>query len=229
MRRRAKASRKDGSPRSSWKQFASTEVGDESGIDQESGIGYGGTADEFRFGVGSKHGAIDCESGHGNRSCEHEHRCERHILDSRQRDAKAFVYNTGATITDNGDYLHSNGGRVPASPAAGTNYFYGSPSGSASGASNTLTQTISQATLNAYTGLLDSIDAGTATYNLSAWLGGYYNQNDNARVTITFQTAAGVTVGTPVTIGPVILADRATNLSEMLSRSSTGAVPRELF
>ena len=95
----------------------------------------------------------------------------------------------------------------------GLNLFSGGPADSAS----SLTQTVN---LTHYAG---SIDKNHATYKLSAWLGGYADQGDNATVTVTFQDALGSALGTG-SIGPVTASDRS-NLTGLLPRSSDGTVP----
>ncbi len=67
------------------------------------------------------------------------------------------------------------------------------------------------------------IDAGTQSYNLSGYFGGYTLQDDNAQLKITFRSAADNVTGT-TTIGPVFAADRG-NVSGLLARSATGTVP----
>ena len=68
-----------------------------------------------------------------------------------------------------------------------------------------------------------SIDTGHVTYALSGWLGGYQDQEDNATLTVTFQNASGVILGTG-SIGPVTAADRK-DATGLLQRSSNGTVP----
>ena len=68
-----------------------------------------------------------------------------------------------------------------------------------------------------------AIDAGTATYDLSGWLGGYGSQNDRADVVATFLNASGASLGT-AEIGPVTNTMRS-NTTEFLQQSSTGAIP----
>ena len=89
--------------------------------------------------------------------------------------------------------------------------------GGASDATSSLTQTVN---VNQYS---SAIDASQVTYVLSGWLGGYSSQDDSATLTVTFQNAAGVALGTG-SIGPVLASDRA-DVTGLLSRSSAGAVP----
>jgi hypothetical protein len=67
------------------------------------------------------------------------------------------------------------------------------------------------------------IDAGTLTATLSADLGGFSTQGDNAAVTATFLSPAGAQLGT-LTVGPVTAADRS-NTTQLLHRSAARTVP----
>jgi hypothetical protein len=80
------------------------------------------------------------------------------------------------------------------------------------------TQVVSVATYAA------AIDAGTDPVALSALLGGYTSQNDNAAVVATFLDVNNAPLGTPLTIGPVDAAARM-NLSTLLPESTTGTLP----
>nr|WP_246158496.1 hypothetical protein [Catellatospora sichuanensis] len=68
-----------------------------------------------------------------------------------------------------------------------------------------------------------AIDAGTARYDVAAWLGGYADQNDTAQLSVAFRNAAGQTLST-VVLGPVTAAQRA-NTTGLLARTATGTVP----
>lgn len=68
-----------------------------------------------------------------------------------------------------------------------------------------------------------AIDAGNSTYEISGYLGGWQDQDDNAVLKITFKNADGEEVGTD-SIGPVTAADRG-NVTGMLPRSANGSVP----
>lgn len=68
-----------------------------------------------------------------------------------------------------------------------------------------------------------AIDAGSVTYSLSGWLGGYGSQNDNAAVVATFYNQSGSQLATSQ-IGPVMATDRS-DTTEFLQRSAAGAVP----
>ncbi len=116
----------------------------------------------------------------------------------------------GWTITSGDPNLvcYTNDGGFPDSSAPGAQpgngYFTGGQRGSSS-----MTQTVNVAADAA------AIDAGTATYNLSGWLGGYSSQNDRADVVATFLNSSGGAVGS-TQIGPVTAADRG-NTSDSCS------------
>ncbi|MFA6900249.1 MAG: hypothetical protein WC256_08590 [Desulfurivibrionaceae bacterium] len=67
------------------------------------------------------------------------------------------------------------------------------------------------------------IDAGTATYDFSGWLGGYSAQGDNTVLALTFYSGTGQALGA-TSLGPVTPADRQ-NTTGLLQRSTTGAPP----
>jgi hypothetical protein len=93
-------------------------------------------------------------------------------------------------------------------------FFGGGPSNSRMWQTINLTSTISP--------LL--IDNNTVWFNLSAWIGGFENQDDNARVTLTFTNQANVIVGSTTTIGPILAADRG-NVTSLLFRQANGLIP----
>ena len=68
------------------------------------------------------------------------------------------------------------------------------------------------------------IDSQTVKFNLSAWIGGYATQDDNAVVSVTFADASMQVVGNTTSIGPVLAADRA-SISELLFRQASAFVP----
>ena len=100
---------------------------------------------------------------------------------------------------------------TPGPTKRGKNYFYGGPSASIS----TGTQVIKVGT--------GGISAGRVSYVLSAWLGGYSDQPDNARLMATFESSAGTVLKT-VTLGPVTVGQRH-DVSGLFLRQSTGKVP----
>jgi uncharacterized protein (TIGR03437 family) len=101
----------------------------------------------------------------------------------------------------------------PAPPDQGKLYFYGGPSNPASTGYQDID--VSQGAA--------AIDAGTVTYALSAWLGGYSTQNDGMMLTVKFMNWSGTTLST-VVLGPVLAPERA-NLTEMIKKSSNGTMP----
>jgi hypothetical protein len=101
----------------------------------------------------------------------------------------------------------------PGPPARGANYFAGGDNNASSSAAQTINVAAGAAT----------IDAGTAAYSLSAWLGGFSTQDDNATLTVTFRNAGATAIGS-ATIGPVTAADRG-SATGMLLRNAAGAVP----
>jgi hypothetical protein len=101
----------------------------------------------------------------------------------------------------------------PGVAAGGANFFSGGPSNASSSASQVIDISAGFA----------SIDLGTVGFDLSAYLGGYDGQNDNAVLTISFLDAVSAVLG-GATLGPVSNLDRgfATGL---LFRSTSGFVP----
>ena len=81
----------------------------------------------------------------------------------------------------------------------------------------TATQTVSTAHL------AGRIDRGTATYELSGWLGGYGAQADRAEVVATFRDRDGASLAS-ARIGPVTAADRG-GVTALLRRATAGRVP----
>ncbi len=95
----------------------------------------------------------------------------------------------------------------------GSNFFAGGPSNGFSSATQTIN--VSQEAT--------AISAGTASYTLSGYLGGFASQDDNAVFSATFLGANGSILGTGQ-IGSVFAADRG-DQTGLLFRSSGGAVP----
>jgi hypothetical protein len=102
---------------------------------------------------------------------------------------------------------------TPGPTKRGKNYFYGGPSAMLS----TGTQVITVGT--------GGISSGRVSYVLSAWLGGYSDQPDNAQLIVTFENSAGTALKTR-TIGPVTVAQRH-DVSGLFFRQHTGKVPAE--
>lgn len=101
----------------------------------------------------------------------------------------------------------------PGPPGRGSQFFYG---GHASG-NSLASQDINVAARTS------DIDTGSLICNLAGWLGGFQNQNDNARLTASFLDANGQSIGS-LGIGPLLAADR-TNITQMLFRSAATRVP----
>ena len=72
--------------------------------------------------------------------------------------------------------------------------------------------------------LSTGIDAGTVTYNFSAWIGGWQSQGDNGVVSVQFRDAAGATLATSA-LGPVTPSQRNTTTS-LIKGSRLGKVPK---
>lgn len=101
----------------------------------------------------------------------------------------------------------------PGPPDRGSFYFYGGTSNALSSATQDV-DVASAATL---------IDAGNVRYSLSAWIGGFTTQEDNAVLTVQFRNFSGTVLGS-TTLGPVTSADR-NGVSALLQRSQNGGVP----
>lgn len=114
-------------------------------------------------------------------------------------------------------YAPSNDGVValtdPGPSDRGKNYF----SGGVNSALSSMTQTVD---ISAASALLSQ---GNIQFTLSAWLGGFLNQDDNAKVTVQFVSANGQVLGT-AGVGPVLAAERH-NVNGLVQRSTTGKVP----
>jgi hypothetical protein len=95
----------------------------------------------------------------------------------------------------------------------GKNFFAGGPEDAVS----TGTQLIDISQMAAV------LDGGNTSYTLSAYLGGYQDQDDNAVLSIQFQDANGKALG-QAQIGPVMAADR-NNATGLLPRATQGKVP----
>lgn len=116
---------------------------------------------------------------------------------------------------DDSDYMAVTS---PGPSDRGKNYFYG---GLDSGSTPNTVTSASQKIDVAPGGPLFA--TGTIKFTLSAYLGGWSDQNDNAKLTIQFLSATGQTLGT-ASVGPVLSADR-NGATELLKRSTTGTVP----
>ena len=114
-------------------------------------------------------------------------------------------------------YAPSNGGYIaltdPGPSDRGKNYF----SGGLNNALSSMTQTVD---ISAASPLLSQ---GNIQFTLSAWLGGFLNQDDNAKLTIQFVSANGQVLST-ASVGPLLAAERH-NLNGLVQSSTTGKVP----
>jgi len=68
------------------------------------------------------------------------------------------------------------------------------------------------------------IDNHVVKFNLSAWIGGWSSQNDNAQVSVIFFDQTNQIIGSQTTIGPVLAADRGSQ-SSLLFRQANDYVP----
>jgi hypothetical protein len=123
------------------------------------------------------------------------------------------------TTTAFTEHLYQTAGSFPgpdasAAIAGGTQFFAGGPNAADT---ETATQDVDVSAASS------EIDAGAVRATLSAALGGYETQEDNARVSATFLGAAGQALGT-VAIGPVTAGDRD-GATKLLPRASTATVP----
>ena len=67
-------------------------------------------------------------------------------------------------------------------------------------------------------------DNFTVKFHLSAWLGGWDDNNDNARIGLEFYSRTSEILGQNVTLGPVLAVHRQ-NISCLLYRETTGTIP----
>jgi hypothetical protein len=102
--------------------------------------------------------------------------------------------------------------------AGGTQFFAGGPANGAGNSVETATQTVEVSSGAA------EIDAGGVVATLSADLGGFASQEDQAQVAATFLGAAGQQLG-DLTIGPVTAEDRG-DTTKLLPRTGSLTVPR---
>ena len=69
-----------------------------------------------------------------------------------------------------------------------------------------------------------AIDNHTIRFNISAWIGGYKYQDDNAVISLMFLNSMNQQVGINTTLGPVLDADRG-SITSLLFRQTNGLVP----
>ena len=102
----------------------------------------------------------------------------------------------------------------PGPPDRGSNFF----AGGCCAATSQLRQVVD------VSGSAALIDASAVSFQLSAYLGGYGGQDNNATLSATFLDGSDATIGSPTAVGPVLAADRASNTG-LLLRSASGLVP----
>ncbi len=100
----------------------------------------------------------------------------------------------------------------PGPPVRGNNFFSGG-----NGATSAISQVLD------VSWALGAIDGGYADYDLSGWLGGFSNHDDQALLTATFLDAGATILGSD-SIGPVVAADRG-NQTGLFLRQSLGTLP----
>lgn len=106
---------------------------------------------------------------------------------------------------------------TPGPPSRGKNFFAGGPF--LTQPTVTASQSIS---LAAYA---TAIGKGSVKYTVSGWFGGATDQDDNAKLSVTFKSATGATVGTSGSIGGFKAANRG-NITKLLPATKAGAVPK---
>jgi len=106
---------------------------------------------------------------------------------------------------------------VSAAIGGASQFFAGGPDNGAGNDVETATQDVDVAVA------ANQIDAGGVSATLSADLGGFATQEDQAKVTATFLGSAGQALGT-LTIGPVTAEDR-TGVTALLARTGSATVP----
>jgi hypothetical protein len=102
----------------------------------------------------------------------------------------------------------------PGPPSRGANFLAGGPGDAVAVATQLRTIPVA---------LRSAIDAGTATFALQGFLGGFSSQDDNAVLSIEWRTGTNAALGTAA-IGPVTAANR-NSLTGLKSRKTTGTVP----
>ena len=130
-----------------------------------------------------------------------------------QGEPTQFQYGTAGSIAEPDPATDP----VPPQPDRGDALFAGGPNGVDEVLVSILTQTVSLASIDAI------VDACSLGYTLSAWLGGFGDQNDRAVLTATFRDGSLVTLDT-ATIGPVTDAERG-NQTGLQFRTTSGTLP----
>ncbi len=101
----------------------------------------------------------------------------------------------------------------PGPSERGFNFFAGGPGNSFS----TLQQAID------ISSIASQVDGGDVRYVLDGFLGGYFNQDDNVKVTVSFLDSSSGTLATGQ-LGPVLASDRS-NATGLVYRRTDGLVP----
>ena len=68
------------------------------------------------------------------------------------------------------------------------------------------------------------IDNQLTKYNLSAWIGGFMDQDDYSTVFLTFLNQSSLVISNSIQIGPVMAVDRG-YVTQLMFRQSQGPVP----
>jgi len=68
------------------------------------------------------------------------------------------------------------------------------------------------------------IDNQIAKYNLSAWIGGYLEQNDCSTVFLTFLNQSGLMISSSIQIGPVMAINRG-YVTQLMFHQAQGLIP----
>lgn len=120
----------------------------------------------------------------------------------------------GMTVVSYGATLFPNS-QSPGPEDRGNNFF--------SGGNNHVYSSANQ--IIDVSGLAVEIDQGIVTFDLSGYIGGYHNHEDNATLTALFQDSSGDVLGS-ATIGQVSVSDRDT-VTGLLFQDSQGFLPTE--
>jgi hypothetical protein len=114
------------------------------------------------------------------------------LVDESFESNPSSIFGTFSSYAYNQNYTSAN---IP--PAAGDNYYTGTPGQ----AQSTLTKNLVITDPNANGVAVSKIDAGMGLYNLSAWFSTYKDQNDWSAVRVQFKNASGGPLGTGVQVG----------------------------
>lgn len=116
--------------------------------------------------------------------------------------------------------VYGSPGGFPAAPATGARAFF------AGGPGTNAVVAISMFQVVDVSAAATQIDRGTVRATLSALLGGFSTQTDDARASVQFASSnqEAANVGPPLLIGPVTPTDRG-NVTELLPRSTSALVP----